>query len=312
MADRPEDTGRRILFSAQKNEGKFLLEWIAFHKVVGFTDIIIFSNDCDDGSDDFLDKLASAGEIVHYKHDVPSDVPPQINAVTIAHEMDLFQNGDWVMWLDIDEYLYIEAKNHTLSDLFEIVTDADAIGFAWHCFGDGGNSSWPGRQISKDFVTASLRGFPPNLQIKTLFKFSEAIKTVDIHRPLFQDSITANDYRFYHSGNQPMPTDFLHKTYRNGAPFSLLPTGARKYILGKVNHYAIRTPDMFENKKRRGNGYVSNDNPNRHHLIHQTDKFYNRFNRNHLVDEKILALRDDLDVEYDRIERLVNNQKVPT
>ena len=31
--------GRKVLFSAMKNEAPFVLEWIAYHKVIGFTDI---------------------------------------------------------------------------------------------------------------------------------------------------------------------------------------------------------------------------------------------------------------------------------
>ena len=38
----------------QKNEGAFLLEWIAYHKVIGFSNIVVLSNDCEDGSDEFL------------------------------------------------------------------------------------------------------------------------------------------------------------------------------------------------------------------------------------------------------------------
>ena len=43
--------------TTQKNEGAFLLEWIAYHKSIGFTDIVILSNDCEDGSDEMLDHL---------------------------------------------------------------------------------------------------------------------------------------------------------------------------------------------------------------------------------------------------------------
>ena len=51
--------------TTQKNEGAFLLEWIAYHKIIGFTDIVILSNDCEDGSDEMLDHLSKSGEIIH-------------------------------------------------------------------------------------------------------------------------------------------------------------------------------------------------------------------------------------------------------
>ena len=57
--------------TTQKNEGVFLLELIAYHKIIGFTDIVILSNDCEDGSDEMLDHLSKSGEIVHLRNDGP-------------------------------------------------------------------------------------------------------------------------------------------------------------------------------------------------------------------------------------------------
>ena len=37
---------KKILFSAVKNEGPFILEWIAYHKAVGFDAVLVVSNDC--------------------------------------------------------------------------------------------------------------------------------------------------------------------------------------------------------------------------------------------------------------------------
>ena len=55
--------------TTQKNEGACLLEWIAYHKIIGFTDIVILSNDCEDGSDEMLDHLSKAGEIERLRGD---------------------------------------------------------------------------------------------------------------------------------------------------------------------------------------------------------------------------------------------------
>ena len=38
-----------------KNEGPFLLEWIAFNRLIGVTDFLFYSNDCSDGTDRLLD-----------------------------------------------------------------------------------------------------------------------------------------------------------------------------------------------------------------------------------------------------------------
>lgn len=44
-----------------KNEGPFLLEWIAFNRLLGVTDHLFYSNDCSDGTDRLLDALKDWG-----------------------------------------------------------------------------------------------------------------------------------------------------------------------------------------------------------------------------------------------------------
>ncbi len=94
LAERQSETGRRILFSAQKDEAPFLMEWIAYNKAIGFTDIILHSNDCTDGSDDLLYRLAAKGEIDHHRHAPPAAMAPQQNASKLAQEHGLFKDGD--------------------------------------------------------------------------------------------------------------------------------------------------------------------------------------------------------------------------
>ncbi len=48
-----------------KNEGPFLLEWIAFNRLIGVTDHLFYSNDCTDGTDRLLDALAARGLVQH-------------------------------------------------------------------------------------------------------------------------------------------------------------------------------------------------------------------------------------------------------
>jgi hypothetical protein len=59
-----------------KNEGRFLLEWIAYHRVIGVTDFLIYTNDCEDGSPDLLDRLQELGIVIHVQNQVaPGERP---------------------------------------------------------------------------------------------------------------------------------------------------------------------------------------------------------------------------------------------
>ena len=82
----------------QKNEGGFLLEWIAYHKITGFTDIVSFSNDREDGGDEMLDHLSKAGEIILLRNDGPyDDRGIQFVALKLADRQKAVKEADWIM-----------------------------------------------------------------------------------------------------------------------------------------------------------------------------------------------------------------------
>ena len=45
-----------------RNEAAFLLDWLAHHRATGFTDFLVFSNDCTDGTDLMLDSPCTITE----------------------------------------------------------------------------------------------------------------------------------------------------------------------------------------------------------------------------------------------------------
>ncbi|MGB0799936.1 MAG: glycosyltransferase family 2 protein, partial [Planktomarina sp.] len=49
---------RCTLVSTIKDEGPYLLEWLAYYKVIGFSHAEVFYNNCNDLSDDMLRALS--------------------------------------------------------------------------------------------------------------------------------------------------------------------------------------------------------------------------------------------------------------
>ena len=110
------DNPATILFSAMKNEGPFILEWVAHHRAIGFDEIIVVSNDCDDGSSELLDALDASGYVTHQIQTVPPETAPQMAAAQkLEKECDL--TGKWVLWLDADEFLNIHVNDGSLNAL---------------------------------------------------------------------------------------------------------------------------------------------------------------------------------------------------
>ena len=48
-----------------KNEGPYILEWIAHHLSVGFGHFLVVTNDCEDGTDEILLALQRRGLVTH-------------------------------------------------------------------------------------------------------------------------------------------------------------------------------------------------------------------------------------------------------
>jgi len=282
----------RILFSAQRNEKPFLLEWVLYHRLIGFDRIIVFSNQCTDGSDELLDRMAALGLVEHHRHEPPESVPPQINAGRIAMEAGLFKNDDWVMWLDIDEFLNVKIGDGRLETFLDAVGDADAVAVAWRVFGDGGNLIWPGRQISNRFIGASKKSFVGNTNTKTIFRFSNDIERIDVHRPVFSDGLDPSSYRYLHGGNERLPDEFIHARFKGGIPKHRV-NERNRYRLAQVNHYTVRTIDLYRLKRSRGNGYFTD----KHSIVRHDDAFFTEYNRNEVEESSILRWEAPLTAE---------------
>lgn len=290
------EPARRVLFSAQKNEGPFILEWVAYHKVVGFTDIVVVSNDCTDGSDDLLDVLQAAGALTHIRQVVPDGVSPQLAGAEIFLTSDHARPGDWVMWLDLDEYLVVRSETRRVGDLIARFPDADAIGLCWRVFGSAGQANWTGEQVAEPFIRASRRKWPPNTQIKTLFRLTDKIKLMHLHRPVFHDG-PPERIRFVGGDGAAMDAGFAFKMMPRAYPVHKIHRDRDLHHLGQVNHYAVRTPDLYGLKKLRGRGLASAQETSERH----TDEFFAQYDQNHQEDRAILADLAAKRAEMDRL-----------
>ena len=59
----PPRSEKIVVVTSMKNEGCFILEWVAYHLSIGVTHFLVYTNDCDDPTNEVLDRL-EALEIV--------------------------------------------------------------------------------------------------------------------------------------------------------------------------------------------------------------------------------------------------------
>lgn len=294
---------QRLLFSAMKNEGPFLLEWVAYHRAIGFDRIVVVSNDCEDGTDLLLDALSGAGAVEHWRQTPAPGIAAQQGAAILAAENGLPAAGDWAIWLDADEFLNIHAGEGRVDDLIGAVGSARGMLIPWRVFGDGGNSAFPGRHISGDFTRAAPAGSEANLEIKTFFRAGDDLLGFaqrGINRPLIAagSKLAAKDFVSARGqvldADSPATGKWLAGKDRGGS-FQPQPSELG-WDLAQINHYAVRTPEFFALKRKRGRGWVSAEVNRRH-----TDDYYRKMNRNDDLDTSILRHQSGVDAEITRL-----------
>lgn len=299
-------SARKTLFSQMKNEAPFVLEWIAYHKIIGFDQIVICSNPSTDGMEELLAALAEAGEIRHLRVTPgPTEGALRVGSATFSREVG-YEAGDWYMWLDGDEFLNVHAGDRTVDALIEAMGDRIVAPVSWRVFGTGGNGTFPGRFIDPAFTGAAEPGFKSNLEQKSFFRVTPAVRgfgLFGINRPAFirGAGVTADDIMMG-NGGPALASDRITERWLYGADIGKT-AWVRPEEFGwthaQINHYVLRTPEFYRLKRARGRGYTPN--PDKNGLQRYTDAFFAEHDRNEAEDRSILHWRDAVTAEIDRL-----------
>jgi hypothetical protein len=227
-----------------RNEGAFLLEWLAHHRATGFTDVLAFSNDCADGTDTMLDRLEAMGWLFHVRNDTPQPRGPQWTALRRAERHPAFAQADWAAVLDIDEYVNVAAGDGTLAALLAAVPQASAIAMTWRMFGNAGVRRFADEPLRAQFTAAAPRvlWWPwQAVQVKTLFRNDGRFRKLGIHGPRNPDP--ARPPVWADGSGRPLPAGFSRVFHG---------LGGDPYGLVQVNHYALQSMESFILKADRG------------------------------------------------------------
>ena len=298
-----------VLFTAVRNEAPFLIEWIAYHKLIGFERIIVFANASDDGTEALLQALAAAGEVEYHFHTPPERVSAQGNAARIANERGLIPDGAWTIWLDADEFLNVRVGAGMVGDLIARLGGAQGILINWRLFGDAGRAAFGGRHLSADFTRASLRREMLNTQVKTLFRWGGACRgfaPLSFHRPAIDPSSAGDGAMFLNGRGGPLSDDPENRAWLAGANSRnncTVPAADRGHALAQINHYCVRSPEHFLLKRRRGAG-ADRFSPAGQLRWRQTNQFYRRHNRNDVEETSILRFEAATTAEMARLRAL--------
>ena len=239
---------RALALLGVKNEGAFLIEWLAHHRACGFTDFLVYSNDCSDGTDLMLDRLAQLGWLTHVRNDGPHDEGPQWAMLKAADKHPLVKQADWLLFCDIDEFVNIHAGDRTLTALLTALPDATAIPLTWRLFGNAGVIEITDQPVTQTFTKAARAtfGWPWRAQLfKTLFRNDGTYRKFGVHRPRSPHPDRIGSARWFDGSGRELPTAF--HTARIFSDYS-----RDNYGLVQLNHYPLGSMQNYLVKADRG------------------------------------------------------------
>ncbi|MBO9478675.1 glycosyltransferase family 2 protein [Shimia sp. R11_0] len=285
----PADNDVAII-TCMKNEGPFILEWLAYHRAIGVKDVLVYTNDCNDGTDSFLDLLQEKGYVQHRENPFKgTNLKPQHAALQAGESEPVIRNADWVISMDVDEFINVKTGNGTLAALFEAVGDANLISCTWRLFGNSDVHEYADAPLMAQFTRCALEQTRKPHQawgFKTLYRNIGLFKKLGVHRPKGLNPQLWSHINWVNGSGKPLPKDM----YRNAWRSTVTTVG---YDLVQLNHYAVRSAESFLVKRDRGRvNHVDRD---------QGMAYWFRMNNNTEEETSIQRMIPLMQAEMDRL-----------
>lgn len=234
---------RILAITTMRNEAPFVLEWIAYHQHIGVTDFLIYSNDCEDGTDLLLDRLDALGIVTHERNHAGGKKTVQWRALSKARHHALTQAADWIYVADVDEFLCIHRGTGHLTDLMDACPEADGFAIPWRMFGSNGVQAFEDKPVLSQFTHAA----PDRLlwpwravQFKSLYRKDGRYDRLGVHRPRLKDGAARGVWVDGNGASLPP------------IPGTVVLSEAPRYGLAQINHYAVGAMESFLVKVARG------------------------------------------------------------
>ncbi|GKY88507.1 glycosyltransferase family 2 protein [Sinisalibacter aestuarii] len=270
------------LVTSVRNEGPFLLEWIAWYRMLGFQNILVVHNDCTDHSPQLLRLLERHGVLVQKSNTPNPDSPPQPQNHAAAGKHRLVRHASWVFVADVDEFLVVHTGDRSISALAEAI-GGKGIGMAinWRVFGSGGATEWRDTFVHRRFTRAGEVTARQNSCFKTFFRDPGSFGKLRAHGPAgWRGKRWGVDDRLFLLADGA-PYESYHPS-RN--PQNATTRDRMTNTLAQVNHYAVQSREQFTYKQGRPSAAMLEDR--------YTEDFFQRFDRNETINEDALAYDD--------------------
>ena len=250
------------LCTIQRNRGRWLKEWFAFHYSVGFRKFYFFAHKCTDDTENEILKLKKHFDIDAFI--LSGDLErPQLSAYQFAYQ-NFNHDFDWVAFVDGDEFLFPTA-HQDLREVMENYTYKKMSGLAvyWACFGSSGHLAEPRGLVTENYRYRADFDFKPNRHIKSIIRGHQGEN--------FSVLENAHFFKTIH-GTFDASLRLIKDGFTNYEP---------NYQLISINHYATQSFEYFKEFKQKSGAADVNANYVR------PDDWWSTYDRNEIFDESL-------------------------
>ena len=261
----------------QRNRGRWLTEWVAFHHIVGIKKFYIYLHKCTDNSIEIIQQLQKNFDINCFT--VPDETwRPQLVCYQHAYQ-EFGHHIDWMSFIDGDEFLF-PTKTELLA---EVIKDfqyekLSALGVWWACYGSSGHISEPNGLIIENYQHRPPLDIEYNRHIKSIVRGHQGSSF----------SIGPNAHIFntiYGTKDENM----------RAIEFGFTPEIKTTYNKLRINHYVCQSQQYFKEFKQ--NSGAADAGP----LAIRPDEWWIKHDRNDEKDDSILKFLPKLQLLIDQL-----------
>lgn len=272
---------RYTVVCSVKDEGPFLLEWVCWQRLLGFTDIVLVTNGCTDHSPQLLDILAANGWITHLEHEVPDGRHITGRKLAAAKALPQVSTADWVMVADVDEFLVIHTGAGRLPDLLA-APGRPFLGMSipWRIFGTSGRSTWEDGLTHRQCLRAGAEGGRLSGWVKSIHRHPDWFARLGEHSPKrLRPRRLAQWGRDGMIWVNPAGVEITGWTPADDS-LRILPDDLRGWDVAQINHYMLRSVESFSLKRGTLSPVAGKDR--------YTDAYFDRAEQNAVEDRSAL------------------------
>src|ERR1700722_6087614 len=184
-----------------KNEYDYLLEWIAYHQVVGVNHFLIYNNSekDDDGTTKLLKKLKRLPciEVVPWpdkrKWSIQNDAytRPQIPAYLDGLKR-LRPTSDWVAFIDVDDFI-VPMKEPDIPSTLKLYQQFGGVGANSGMFGFCAEKTKKNGPVCSRGTRAAAMECPSYRHVKCIVK-PELVRAIGVRRPVLDKGLLVDEH----------------------------------------------------------------------------------------------------------------------